>query len=36
MSHPSCSLVNTTLKQEHGWISSDIPFTIHPLQFDIK
>jgi hypothetical protein len=28
--------VNTTLEHEHGWISSDIPFTINPLEFDIK
>jgi hypothetical protein len=28
--------MNTTLEQEHGWISNDIPFTIKPLEFYIK
>ena len=26
----------TTLEQKNSWISSDIPFTINPLEFDVK
>ncbi len=36
MSHPSGSLVNTTFEEQHGWISNNVPFTINPLEFDIK